>query len=144
VIVTVVAVAEAGAVTLIPKSTVPPYPVTDRDESAIESVGAIGATLTVNVSVAAVELGPPAAACVAVTVWLALLKGEVGVNVQALLTTGAVPTCVPSMEMVRLVTGAGDELGQRKVFRKEDLSLEAQVWQMSMGKARLKRACTKR
>ena len=50
--------------------------------------------------VAAVEPGTPEAACVAVTVWLALLKGDVGVNVQALLTTVAVPTCVPSMEMV--------------------------------------------
>src|SRR5579863_8628458 len=65
-------------------------------------VGAAGAvcTLTVKVSVAAVELGPPEAACVAVTVWLALLRGEVGVNVQAPLTTGAVPTCVPSIERV--------------------------------------------
>jgi hypothetical protein len=35
--------------------------------------------LTVKVSVAAVELGPPEAACVAVTVWLALLSGLVGV-----------------------------------------------------------------
>ena len=52
------------------------------------------------VSVAAVELGPPAAACVAVAVWLALLKGERGVNVQALLTTGAVPATVPSIETV--------------------------------------------
>ena len=44
-------------------------------------VGAAGAvcTLTVNVSVATVELGPPEAACVAVTVWLALLSGVVGV-----------------------------------------------------------------
>src|SRR6516165_4847500 len=32
-------------------------------------------TLTVNVSVAAVEDGPPDAACVAVMVWLALLNG---------------------------------------------------------------------
>src|SRR5258706_12438856 len=51
---------------------------------------------------------------------------------------------VASLKMVRLVTGAGGELGQRKVFRKENLSLEAQFWQMSMGKGRLKRACTKR
>ena len=36
-------------------------------------------TLTVKVSVATVELGPPEAACVAVTVWLALLSGLVGV-----------------------------------------------------------------
>src|SRR4029077_10336296 len=65
-------------------------------------VGAAGAvcTLTVNVSVAAVDLGPPEAACVAVTVWLALLKGDVGLNVQALLETSAVPTCVPSIETV--------------------------------------------
>src|ERR1700693_4026005 len=65
-------------------------------------VGAAGAvrTLAGHLSAAAGELGPPEAACVAVTVWLALLKGDVGVNVQALLTTGAVPTCVPSMEMV--------------------------------------------
>ena len=44
----------------------------------VGAAGAVG-TLTVNVSVAAVELGPPDAACVAVTVWLALLKGDVGV-----------------------------------------------------------------
>ena len=36
-------------------------------------------TLTVKVSEAASELGPPEAACVAVTVWLALLSGLVGV-----------------------------------------------------------------
>ena len=44
-------------------------------------VGAAGAaaTLTVNVSVAAAEDGPPDAACVAVMVWLALLNGLVGV-----------------------------------------------------------------
>ena len=36
-------------------------------------------TLTVKVSEAAVELGPPEAACVAVMVWLALLSGLVGV-----------------------------------------------------------------
>src|SRR5580704_2372780 len=65
-------------------------------------VGAAGAVgrATVKVSVAAVELGPPEAACVAVTVWLALLRGEVGVKLQALLETGAVPTCVPSIETV--------------------------------------------
>src|ERR1700741_4729820 len=40
-------------------------------------------TLTVNVSVAAVEDGPPAAACVAVMVWLALLRAEVGVKLHA-------------------------------------------------------------
>ena len=65
----------------------------------VGAAGAVG-TLTVNVSVAAVELGPPEAACVAVTVWLALLSGDVGVKLQALLTTGAVPTRVPSIEMV--------------------------------------------
>ena len=66
-------------------------------------VGAAGAVgrATVKVSVAAVELGPPAAAWVAETVWLALLRGEVGVKLQALLTTGAVPDdCVPSIETV--------------------------------------------
>src|SRR6185437_12659581 len=65
-------------------------------------VGAAGAVgrATVKVSVAAVELGPPEAACVAVMVWLALLNGEVGVKLQALLTTDAVPTCVPSIERV--------------------------------------------
>src|SRR5580692_12464496 len=57
-------------------------------------------TLTVKVSVAAVELGPPAAAWVAEAVWLALLKGDVGVKLQALLTTGAVPATVPSIETV--------------------------------------------
>src|SRR5580692_11656827 len=65
----------------------------------VGAAGAVG-TATVKVSVAAVELGPPAAAWVAVTVWLALLRGEVGVKLQALLETSAVPTCVPSMEMV--------------------------------------------
>ena len=57
----------------------------------VGAAGAAAGTLTVNVSVAAVELGPPEAACVAVTVWLALLSGDVGVKLQALLTTGAVP-----------------------------------------------------
>ena len=57
-------------------------------------------TATVKVSAAAVELGPPAAAWVAETVWLALLKGEVGVKLQALLTTAAVPATVPSIETV--------------------------------------------
>ena len=33
-------------------------------------------------------------------VWLALLRGEVGVKLQALLTTAAVPATVPSMETV--------------------------------------------
>ena len=44
-------------------------------------VGAAGAvpTLTVNVSVAAVELGPPKAACVAVSVWAPLESAVVGV-----------------------------------------------------------------
>jgi hypothetical protein len=46
VIVTVVAVDEAGAVTLIPKGTVPPRPATVKDEFAIESVGAVGAAVT--------------------------------------------------------------------------------------------------
>src|ERR1700739_3926622 len=48
-------------------------------------VGAAGAvaTLTVNVSEAAGELGPPAAACVAVIVWLALLRAGVGVRFTA-------------------------------------------------------------
>ena len=55
---------------------------------------------TVKVSVAAVELGPPAAAWVAEIVWLALLRGEVGVKLQALLTTAAVPATVPSIETV--------------------------------------------
>ena len=50
---------------------------------------------------AAVELGPPAAACVAEIVWLALLKGEVGVKLQALLTTvGRADATVPSIETV--------------------------------------------
>ena len=49
---------------------------------------------------------------------------------------------VVSLKMLRLVTG--DELGQRKVFRKEDLSVEAQFRQMNIGKRGQKRACTKR
>ena len=45
----------------------------------VGAAGAVG-TLTVNVSAAeGAELGPLAAACVAVTVWLALLSGLVGV-----------------------------------------------------------------
>ena len=71
--------------------------------AGLAMVGAAGAvgTATVKVSVAAVELGPPEAACVAVTVWLALLNGEVGVKLQAPLTTAAAPaTCVPSIETV--------------------------------------------
>ena len=65
-------------------------------------VGAAGAVgrATVKVSVAAVELGPPEAACVAVTVWLALLNGEVGVKLQAPLTTAAAPATAPSIETV--------------------------------------------
>ena len=49
--------------------------------AGLAMVGAAGAvgTATVKVSVAAVELGPPEAACVAVTVWLALLSGLAGV-----------------------------------------------------------------
>jgi hypothetical protein len=49
--------------------------------AGLEIVGAAGAataTLTVNVSVAAAEDGPPAA-CVTEMVWLALLKRLVGV-----------------------------------------------------------------
>lgn len=39
---------------------------------------------------------------------------------------------VVSLKMLRLVTG--DELGQREVVRKQDLSLEAQFRQMNIGK----------
>ena len=48
-------------------------------------VGAAGGGGTLMVKVSAVEgaeLGPPAAACVAVTEWLALLSGVVGVKLQ--------------------------------------------------------------
>ena len=63
----------------------------------VGAAGAVG-TLTVNVSAAeGAEMGPAAAACVAVTVWLALLKAVVGVKLQALLTTTAVPATVPSI-----------------------------------------------
>jgi hypothetical protein len=65
----------------------------------VGDAGAV-ATLTVNVSEAAVELGPPAAACVAVMVWLALLSAEVGVKLHAPLTTGAVPATLPSIDTV--------------------------------------------
>src|ERR1700719_4998091 len=65
----------------------------------VGAAGAVG-TATVKVSVAAVELGPPAAAWVAEMMWLALLRGEVGVKLQALLTTAAVPATVPSIETV--------------------------------------------
>src|SRR5580692_3971926 len=67
----------------------------------IGAAGAVGRA-TVKVSVAAVELGPPEAACVAVTVWLALLNGEVGVKLQAPLTTAAAaaPATAPSIETV--------------------------------------------
>src|SRR3984957_13464300 len=70
--------------------------------AGLAMVGAAGAVgrATVKVSVAAVELGPPAAACVAEVVWLALLRGEGGVKLQALLGISPVPACVPSMEMV--------------------------------------------
>src|SRR6266581_157685 len=55
--------------------------------------------LTVNVSVAeGAELGPPAAACVAVTEWLALLNGVGGVKLHALATTFAVPATRPSID----------------------------------------------
>ena len=60
VIVTVVAVDGAGAVTLIPKGTVPPHPATVRDECAIESVGAVGAAVTRSY-VTAFDVAVPAA-----------------------------------------------------------------------------------
>jgi hypothetical protein len=50
--------------------------------------------------VAAVEDGPPDAACVAVMVWLALLSAEVGVKLHAPLATVAVPATVPSIDTV--------------------------------------------
>src|SRR3984957_14867779 len=69
--------------------------------AGLAMVGAAGAvgTATVKGSVGAGALGP-AAAWVAETVWLALLKGEVGVKLRALLTTAAVPATVPSIETV--------------------------------------------
>ena len=79
----------------------------------IVGAGGAVATLTVNVSEAAGELGPPAAACVAVMVWLALLSGVVGVKVQAPLTTTAVPATVPSIDTVTVspVTPAPEMVG---------------------------------
>jgi hypothetical protein len=44
-IVTVVAVDEAGAATLMPRPTVPPRPVTDRIDFAIVRVGGAGVVL---------------------------------------------------------------------------------------------------
>src|SRR5258708_7207037 len=83
--------------------------------------------VTVRVLVAAVELGPPEAACVAVIVWLALLNGEVGVKLQALLTTAAVPATVPSIEMVTVspldresgVEGKRVGLGGARIVKKK-------------------------
>ncbi|MBV9588582.1 MAG: hypothetical protein JO310_03190 [Hyphomicrobiales bacterium] len=46
------------------------------------------------------ELGPPAAACVAVAEWLALLNGAVGVKLQLPLATVVVPATVPSIDTV--------------------------------------------
>ena len=74
--------------------------VTVEPAAGLVIVGAGGVTATVKVSVAAVELGPVEAACVAVTVWLALLSAMVGVKLQSLLATEAVPATVPSMDTV--------------------------------------------
>jgi hypothetical protein len=51
------------------------------DGLTIVGAGGVGSgTLTMNVStVEDAELGPPGAACVAVTLWLAFLSGVVGV-----------------------------------------------------------------
>jgi hypothetical protein len=57
-------------------------------------------TLTMKVSEAAVELKPPGAACVAVMVWLALLRAELGVKLHAPLATAAVPATAPSIDTV--------------------------------------------
>ena len=66
----------------------------------VGAAGAVG-TLTVKVSAAeGTELGPPAAACVAVIVWLALLSPDVGVKVHAPPTTVAVPATFPSIDTV--------------------------------------------
>ena len=51
-------------------------------------------------AVEAGELGPPAAACVAVTEWLALESAAVGVKLQLPLATLVEPATVPSMETV--------------------------------------------
>ena len=69
--------------------------------AGLAMVGAAGAVgrATVKVSMAAVELGPPARPGSRRS-WLALLRGEVGVKLQALLTTAAVPATVPSIETV--------------------------------------------
>src|SRR5271169_6509107 len=67
-------------------------------------VGAAGGTLMMKVSgLEAAELGPPpAAAWVAVTEWLALVSGVVGVKLQALPVTVVVPATLPSMETVTM------------------------------------------
>ena len=49
---------------------------------------------------AAVELRPPAASSWVAEIVAGVLRGEVGVKLQALLTTAAVPATVPSIETV--------------------------------------------
>ena len=67
----------------------------------VGAAGGGGGTLMVKVSaVEASELGPPAAACVAVTEWLALESGVVGVKLQLPLATVVEPTDVPSIDTV--------------------------------------------
>ena len=67
----------------------------------VGAAGGGGGTLMVKVSVFEEdELGPAAAACVAVTEWLALVSGVVGVKLQLPLATVVVPTDVPSIDTV--------------------------------------------
>ena len=67
----------------------------------VGAAGGGGGTLMVKVSVVeAGELGPLPAACVAVTEWLALESGVVGVKLQLPLATVVVPTDVPSIDTV--------------------------------------------
>ena len=65
-------------------------------------VGAAGAVGTLTVKVSAAEAGRDwgrlAAACVAVTVWLALLKADRRRKTPAPLLTAAVPATVPSID----------------------------------------------
>ncbi len=64
-------------------------------------LGAGGGTLMVKVSaLEGAELGPPAAAWVAVTEWLVLLSGAVGVKLQLPPVTVVLPATLPSIETV--------------------------------------------
>ena len=79
----------------------------------VGAAGGGGGTLMVKVSAveAERELGPLPAACVAVTEWLALVSGVVGVKLQLPLATVVEPTDVPSIDTVTVAVAADPRPG---------------------------------